>query len=78
MLKVIMKRMENKQEEEVSNTHAGFRKNRGTRDPIFNLKMIIQKYWEVNTDLHTCFIDNSKTFDCVLTYLLTALLVIDN
>ena len=63
--KVIMKRMENKLEEEVSNTQAGFGKNRGTRDHIFNLKMIIQKYWEVNTDLHTCFIDYSKAFDCV-------------
>ena len=60
-----MKRMENKLEEEVSNTQAGFGKNRGTRDHIFNLKMIIQKYWEVNTDLHTCFIDYSKAFDCV-------------
>ena len=65
MLKVIMKRMENKLEEEVSNTQAGFKKNRGTRDHIFNLKMIIQKYREVNTDLHTCFIDYSKAFDCV-------------
>ena len=65
LLNVIMKRMENKLEEEVSNTQAGFRKNRGTRDHIFNLKMIIQKYREVNTDLHTCFIDYSKAFDCV-------------
>ena len=65
LLKVIMKRIENKLEEEVSNTQAGFRKNRGTRDHIFNLKMIIQKYREVNTDLHTCFIDYSKAFDCV-------------
>ena len=36
--------MENKLEEEVSNTQAGFRKNRGTRDHIFKLRMIIQKY----------------------------------
>ena len=64
-VKVIMKRMESKLEEEVSNTQAGFMKNRGTRDHIFNLKMIIQKYREVNTDLHTCFIDYSKAFDCV-------------
>ena len=28
-------------------------------------KIIIQKYQEVNTDLHTCFIDYSKAFDCV-------------
>ena len=60
-----MKRMENKLEEELSNTQAGFRKNRGTRDHIFNLKMIIQKYREVHTDQHTCFIDYSKACDCV-------------
>ena len=60
-----MKRLENKLEEEVSNTQAGFRKNSGTRDHIFNLKMIVQKYREVNTDLRTCFIDYSKAFDCV-------------
>ena len=65
LLKVIMKRMENKLEEEVSNTQAGIRMNRGTRDHIFNLKMIIQKYREVNTDLHKCFIDYFKAFDCV-------------
>ena len=60
-----MKRMRNKLEEEVSNTQAGFRKNRGTRVHIFKLKMIIQKYREVYTDLHTCIIDYSCTFDCV-------------
>ena len=65
LLKVIVKRMENKLEEEVNNTQTGFRMNRGTRDDIFNLKMIIQKYREVNTDLHTCFIDYFKAFDCV-------------
>ena len=52
MLQVIMKRMENKLEEEVSNTQGGFRKNRGTKDHIFNLKMIIQKYGEVDTDIN--------------------------
>ena len=65
LLKVVMKRIENKLMEEVSKTQAGFRKNRGTRDHIFNLKMIIQKYREVNTDLHTCFIDYSKALNCV-------------
>ena len=65
LLNVLLKRMENKLEEEVSNTQAGFRKNRGTRDHIFNLRMIIQKYREINASLHTCFIDYSKAFDCV-------------
>ena len=65
LLNVLLKRMENKLEEEVSNTQAGFRKNRGTRDHMFNLRMIIQKYREINASLHTCFINYSKAFDCV-------------
>ena len=65
LLNVLLKRMENKLEEEVSNTQAGFRKNRETRDHIFNLRMIIQKYREINASLHTFFIDYSKAFDCV-------------
>ena len=65
LLKVIMKRIERQIEEEVGNTQAVFRRNRGTRDHIFNLRMIIQKYREVNASLHTCFIDYSKAFDSV-------------
>ena len=60
-----MRRIESKIEEEVNKTQAGFRKNRGTRDHIFNLRMIVQKYREMNTSLHTCFIDYSKAFDCI-------------
>ena len=52
LLNVLLKRMENKLEEGVSNTQAGFRKNRETRDPIFNLCMIIQKYREINAFTH--------------------------
>ena len=65
LLDVLLKGMGNKLEEEVSNTQSGFRKNRGTRDHIFNLRMIIQKYREINASLHTSFIDYSKAFDCV-------------
>ena len=65
LLKIIQKRLENKMEEEVNKTQAGFRRNRGTRDHIFNLRMIIQKFREVNRSLHICFIDYSKAFDCV-------------
>ena len=65
LLKIIMRRIESKIEEEVNKTQAGFRKNRGTRDHIFNLRMIVQKYREMNTSLHTCFIDYSKAFDSI-------------
>ena len=44
---------------------AGFRQIRGTRDQIFNLRMLIEKCQEANINLHMCFIDYSKAFDCV-------------
>ena len=66
MLKIIMKRLENILETEVNKTQAGFRKGRGTRDHIFNLRNIIEKFREIDEDLHICFIDYSKAFDCVI------------
>ena len=42
MLKIIMKRIERQLEAEINVFQAGFRQGRGTRDHIFNLRMIIQ------------------------------------
>ncbi|GFS26060.1 retrovirus-related Pol polyprotein from type-2 retrotransposable element R2DM [Elysia marginata] len=66
MLKIIMKRLENILETEVSKTQTGLRKRRGTRDHIFNLRNIIEKFREIDEDVHVCFIDYSKAFDCVI------------
>ena len=66
LLKIIMKRLERKLDEEINQTQAGFRQNRGTRDQIFNLRMLIEKCREANINLHFCFIDYSKAFDCVI------------
>ena len=60
-----MKRLHRKLDEEINQTQAGFRQNRGTRDQIFNLRMLIEKSREANINLHMCFIDYSKAFDCV-------------
>ena len=65
LLKIIMKRIRNKLEIEVSRAQAGFRKGRGTRDHILNLKLLIQKCREFNSELRICFIDYSEAFDCV-------------
>ena len=61
----MQRRLETKLEEEVGATQAGFRKGLGTRDHIFNLRMIVQKCREFNNELYMCFIDYSKAFDCV-------------
>ena len=44
---------------------AGFRKGRGTRDHINNIRWIQEKYHEFGQTLYLSFIDYSKAFDCV-------------
>ena len=42
-----------------------FRKGRGTRDQIGNIRWIIKKAREFQKNIYFCFIDYAKAFDCV-------------
>ena len=42
-----------------------FRKGKGTRDQIANIHWIIGKAREFQKNIYFCFIDYTKTFDCV-------------
>ena len=44
---------------------ATFRKGRGTRDQIANIRWIIEKAREFQKNIYFCFIDYAKAFDCV-------------
>ena len=44
---------------------AGFRKGRGTRDQITNIRWIIEKAREFQKSIYFCFIDYAKAFECV-------------
>ena len=44
---------------------AGFRKGRGTRDQIPNIRWIVQKAREFQKNIYSCFIDYTKTFNHV-------------
>ena len=44
---------------------AGFRKGRGTRDQIANIRWNTEKAREFQKNIHFYFIDYAKTFDCV-------------
>ena len=44
---------------------AGFRKGRGTRDQIANIRWITEKAGEFQKNIYFCFIDYAKAFDCV-------------
>ena len=43
----------------------GFRKGRGTRDQIANIRWIIKKAREFQKNIYFCFIDYAKAVDCV-------------
>ena len=50
---------------ELPDVQAGFRKGRGTRVQIANIRWIIKKAREFQKNIHFCFIDYAKVFDCV-------------
>ena len=50
---------------ELPDVQAGFRKGRGTRDQIANIRWIMEKAKEFQKNIYFCFIDYAKAFDCV-------------
>ena len=65
LLKIVLDRNEKKLEAEISENQSRFRPGKGTREGIFNLKIILQRYLEVQKPLFICFIDYEKVFDHV-------------
>ncbi|CAF4691883.1 unnamed protein product, partial [Rotaria magnacalcarata] len=63
MLKIIQWRLEPFLEQEMPVTQARFRKGRGTRDQIVNLRWLMEKVREYQKEFYLCFIDYSKAFD---------------
>ena len=50
---------------ELSDVQIAFRKGRGTRDQIANIRWIIEKAREFQKNIYFCFIDYAKAFDCM-------------
>ena len=50
---------------ELLDVQAGFRKGRGTRDQIANIRWIMEKAREFQKNIYFCFINYAKAFDCV-------------
>ena len=65
MLKILQARLKQYMNHEIPDVQAGFRKGRGTRDQIVNIRRIIKKAREVQKNIYFCFIDYAKAFDCV-------------
>ena len=62
MLKILLARLQQYVNRELPDVQAGFKKGKGTRDQIANIRWIIKKAREFQ---YFCFIDYAKAFDCV-------------
>uniref|UniRef100_A0A670K8R9 ribonuclease H n=1 Tax=Podarcis muralis TaxID=64176 RepID=A0A670K8R9_PODMU len=65
MLKILQGRLKQYVDRELPEVQAGFRRGRGTRDQIANMRWIMEKAREFQKDIYFCFIDYAKAFDCV-------------
>ena len=65
MLKILKARLQQYMNHELPDVQAGFRKGRGTRDPIANICWIIKKAREFQKNIDFCFIVYAKAFDYV-------------
>ena len=64
-LKILQARFQQYVNCELPDVQAGFRKGRGTRDQIANIRWIIEKAREFQKNIYFCFVDYAKAFDCV-------------
>lgn len=65
LLRIILLRNRNRIEAEISEMQSGFMTGKGTREGIFNLRTITERYCEVDKKVYACFIDYEKAFDRV-------------
>ena len=65
MLKILQARLQQYVNCELPDVQAGFRKGRGTRDQIVNIRWIMKKAREFQKNIYFCFIVYAKAFDCV-------------
>ena len=65
MLKILQARLQQYVNRELPDVEAGFRKGKGTRGQIANIRWIVEKAREFQKNIYFCFIDYAKAFDCV-------------
>ena len=65
MLKILQARLQQYVNCELPDVQAGFRKGRGTRDQIANIRWIIEKSSEFQKNTYFRFIDYARALDCV-------------
>ena len=65
MLKILQSRLQQYVNRELPDIQAGFRKDRGTRNQIANIRWIIEKAREFQKNIYFCFIGYTIAFDHV-------------
>ena len=65
MLTFLQARLQQYMNHEIPDLQAGFRKGRGTRGQIANIRWIIKKARVFQKNIYFCFIDYAKAFDCM-------------
>ena len=65
MLKMLQARLQQYVNHELQDVQAGFRKGRGPRYQIANIRWIMEKAREFQENINFCFIDYAKAFDYV-------------
>ena len=67
MLKILQARLHQYVNHELPDVQAGFRKGRGTRDQIANIRWIIEKIKEFQKNIYFCFTDYAKALPVWIT-----------
>ena len=67
MLKILLARLQQYMNHELPDVQVGFRKGRGTRGQIANIRWIIKEAREFQKNIYFCFIDYAKAFDFWIT-----------
>ena len=67
MFKILQARLQQYVNRELPDVQAGFRKGRGTRDQVANIRWIMEKAREFQKNIYFCFIDYAKAFDWWIT-----------
>ena len=65
MLKILQDKLQQYRNNKLPDVQSYFRKGRGTRGQIANIHWIIEKIREFQKNIYFCFIDFTKSFDCV-------------
>ena len=65
MLKILQATLQQYVNRELPDVPTGFRKGRGTRDQIADIRWIIEKARQFQKNIYFCFTIYAKAFDCV-------------